>query len=516
MRSGHNSKSFLATRARFARTREGNVVHFSAKPKNEPPLLLLCERSEHKKSVFCKKTIVLGYAHFSIKTNMNLQTFKKEAVEMLQLGLPIIISQLSMVAMGVADTIQVGQIEGKSAVSVAAAGLSNSLFFTLAVIGLLAIGVVAPMISKAEAEKNEFEIRSLFRAAVRVALYLGLIIGSLCFIMGFFLDLLGQDAEVVALAKPFNMLISVSVIPMLLFNALRQLSDGLGKTRLAMVVALSALLLNIILNWFLINGLGIFPRLELLGAGVATLISRVYMMTALWFFIKRDKNIKVYLSPVKENLTRLVKQILTVGLPSGMQGFFEVAIFAGAVVIIGWYGKYQQAAHQIAINMCSVTYMMVTGVAAAGGIRVGHFWGLKDRRMIILSGSTALGIGAGFMALCAVIFFIFNNYLVQLYTTDLQVVPVAISLLIIGGFFQMSDGIQATALGILRGIADVNVPTGITLFAYWGVGLPIGLILGQWYGLKAAGVWIGLTAGLTASALLLCWRFYAMVKKIKI
>ena len=301
-----------------------------------------------------------------------------------------------------------------------------------------------------------------------------------------------------------------------MFNALRQLSDGLSKTRLAMVVTLSALLLNILLNWVLINGIWGFPRLELLGAGIATLISRIYMMAALWFFIKNDNYFKDYLLPVKENFNRLVKQILKIGLPSGMQGFFEVAIFAGAVVIIGWYGKYQQAAHQIAINMCSVTYMMVTGVAAAGGIRVGHFWGLKDRHMIILSGSTALAIGAAFMAFCAAVFFLFNNYLVQLYTTDTQVVPVAITLLIIGGFFQMSDGIQATALGILRGIADVNVPTGITLFAYWGVGLPIGIILGEWYGLKAAGVWIGLTAGLTASALLLCWRFYAMVKKIKI
>jgi multidrug resistance protein, MATE family len=447
---------------------------------------------------------------------MTVKTVKQEVFEMLQLGLPIIIGQLGMIAMGVADTIQVGQIADKSAVSVAASGLANSLFFTIAVVGLLAIGVVAPMISKAKAEENDLEIRLLFRAALRVAIYLGLLIAVLCFLFGFFFQLLGQDADVIALAKPYNMVISLSVIPMFLFNALRQLSDGLSKTRLAMVVTVSALLLNVFLNWVLINGIWVFPRLELLGAGIATLLSRIYMMAALWFSIKNEDFFTPYLIPVKENFNRLVKQILKIGLPSGMQGFFEVAIFAGAVVIIGWYGKHQQAAHQIAINMCSVTYMMVTGVAAAGGIRVGYFWGLKDRRMIILSGSTALGIGASFMVLCASIFFIFNTHLVHLYTSDSQVVPVAVSLLIIGGFFQISDGIQATALGILRGIADVNVPTGITLFAYWGVGLPIGLILGQWYGMKAAGVWIGLTAGLTASALLLCWRFYAMVKKIEI
>jgi multidrug resistance protein, MATE family len=166
--------------------------------------------------------------------------------------------------------------------------------------------------------------------------------------------------------------------------------------------------------------------------------------------------------------------------------------------------------------MCSVTYMMVTGISAAGGIRVGHFWGLKDRKMIILSGTTALLMAGGFMALCATIFFIFYNPLISFYTTDATVVPTAISLLIIGGFFQMSDGLQVTALGILRGITDVNIPTGITLFAYWVVGLPIGLLLAQFYKLEAAGVWIGLTAGLTTSAILLCWRFYGMVKKIEV
>ena len=155
---------------------------------------------------------------------MTVKTVKQEAIEMLQLGLPIIIGQLGMIAMGVADTIQVGQIVDKSAVSVAASGLANSLFFTIAVVGLLAIGVVAPMISKAKAEENDLEIRLLFRAALRVAIYLGLVIGILCFLLGFFFQLLGQDADVIALAKPYNMVISLSVIPMFLFNALRQLS----------------------------------------------------------------------------------------------------------------------------------------------------------------------------------------------------------------------------------------------------------------------------------------------------
>lgn len=448
--------------------------------------------------------------------NVDLKSYKKEAIEMIRLGLPIVVSQLGIVAMGVADTIQVGNIEGKSAVSVAASGLSNSLIFTVAIIGLLALGVVAPMISKAEAEKNTEEITLLLKATKRVALYLGFFTFFLCFTLGFFLDILGQDVEVVAVAEPYNRVIALSILPMLIFVGLRQLSDGLGKTQLAMAVTISALLLNILLNWILINGIGFFPRLELLGAGIATLISRIYMAGALWWIIRRDLIFKPYLSPSTGDLQHLIKKILKIGLPSGMQGFFEVAVFAGAVVIIGWYGKYEQAAHQIAINMCSVTYMMVTGIAAAGGIRVGHFWGLHDRRQILISGNAALLMGGSFMAICALIFFIFNQFLIGLYTADANVVPVATTLLLIGGIFQLSDGLQATALGILRGIADVNVPTGITLFAYWVVGLPIGYFLGQYYGLTAAGVWIGLTAGLTVSAILLCWRFYGMVRRMAV
>ena len=447
---------------------------------------------------------------------LDIALYRKEGIEMLRLGLPIIISQLGMVAMGVADTIQVGGIEGKSAVSVAASGLANSCLFTIAIIGIIALGVVAPMISKAEAEEDTLEVSKLYQAVIRVGWYLGILTCAASIGFGLVMDILGQDAEVLALAKPYNFVISLSIVPMLLFVAFRQLSDGLGETQLAMFVTISALLLNILLNWLFIHGIWFFPRLELLGAGIATLISRIYMAVILWMMIHRNGHFKPYLVVFKGKLSDLTKKILTIGLPAGMQGFFEVAVFAAAVVVIGWYGKYQQAAHQIAINMCSVTYMMVTGVASAGGIRVGHFWGLHDKKRLLISGNTALLMGGGFMAICALLFFILHSFLIHLYTDDAQVVPVATALLLIGAVFQLSDGLQATALGILRGISEVNVPTVITLFAYWGIGLPVGYFLAEKFGLKAAGVWIGLTAGLTASAIMLCWRFYTMVRRMKV
>ncbi len=444
----------------------------------------------------------------------NLRT---EAREMLQIGMPIVIGQLGIIAMNVADTIQVGMIEGKGTAAVAAAGLGGSLFFTIAVIGIIALGVVAPMISKAKAEEKNEDIRRYFLAAQRVAWVMSGVIFIIVSLLNLKLSLFGQESEVTELAQPFTFLIAGSGIPLLLFTALRQLSDGLGKTHLARQATITALILNVFLNWVLILGNLGFPRLEVIGSGFATLISRTFMCLYLWYRIKDDPDFSQYFQKTRTSiadLTVLGKKILKIGLPAGLQGFFEIAVFTAAVVVIGWYGKAQQAAHMIAINMCAVTYMMVTGIATAGGIRVGHFWGLRDRSAMQIAGNVALGISGVFMLLAALFFVAFNQKLVALYTTDAAVVPVASSLLLIGAIFQISDGLQATALGILRGVADVKVPTAITLFAYWIVGLPVGYVLGSLFNLKAQGVWLGLTAGLTASALLLCWRFYRILKRV--
>lgn len=452
----------------------------------------------------------------TLMKNAVIENYKIEAKTMLRIGMPIVIGQLGMVAMGVADTIQVGMIPQKGAASVAAAGISNNLFFTVAIVGFIALGVVAPMVSKAHAENDALKINVLYRSTLRVALILGLVVCLLTSIITYFFEVLGQDAEVTELAKPFSYFISLSAIPMFFFLAIRQLSDGFSKTRVAMIVTISALFLNIFLNYIFINGWWFIPRLGLTGTGIATLFARTYMMVAMWFAIHQDADLVPFLKKIAPKKDNLVRHILKIGLPSGLQGFFEVGVFAAAVVLIGWYGKYQQSAHVIALNLCSVTYMMVTGIAAASGIRVGHFWGLHDRNGIRIAGNTALSISGGFMFLCAVLFIIFHKWFIGLYTDDANVVPVAIQLLIIGGFFQISDGLQATALGLLRGVSDVNLPTGITLFAYWGVGLPVGYLLGEYYGLKASGVWIGLTAGLTASAVLLNWRFYRLVRRMKV
>jgi MATE family multidrug resistance protein len=202
-----------------------------------------------------------------------------------------------------------------------------------------------------------------------------------------------------------------------------------------------------------------------------------------------------------------LKKIFQIGLPSGFQYFFEVGAFAFAAIMIGWIGEYELAAHQVAINIASITYMIATGLSAGGSIAVGDALGRRNRQDIIRSGYSAMIMATAFMGVCAIIFSLFSNWIVALYINESHVAEMATGLLIIAAFFQLSDGIQCVGLGILRGIGDTKIPTVITIIAYWVIGIPIGYYLGFKTGLSLYGIWISLSIGLSFSALLLTFRF---------
>jgi MATE family, multidrug efflux pump len=210
----------------------------------------------------------------------------------------------------------------------------------------------------------------------------------------------------------------------------------------------------------------------------------------------------------------VIKKILSLGLPSGIQYFFEVGAFSFAVVMVGWLGTKQQAAHQIAINLASISFMAVLGISVAGSIRVGNAVGMRDISETRRAGFTASLLGASVMLVSGLIFILFRNFLPTLYINDQEVISYASSLLIIAALFQLSDGTQAVGIGILRGLTDVKIPTAITFIAYWIVGLPVGYLLGFTFGLNVQGIWIGLLLGLTTSAILLTLRFNSRSKHL--
>jgi MATE family multidrug resistance protein len=433
------------------------------------------------------------------------KTYKPYFTQILRLSYPIIIGQIGIVLMGVADVVMIGNI---NATNLAAAGLANSVYFLVSIIGIGTLSAVSAIVAKAKGAGHSNETAILFGQSIWASLALSVFVSSVLLVLTFNLEWFGQSEEVTLLTKSYLHILNAGTVFMLLFTGIKQFSDGLSITKPSAVITIAGLLLNVFLNWVLIYGKFGFPRLELDGAGYATSFTRLIMALAMFVYIIKGSIYKQWLK-VKDNNGGLFffKEIFRIGLPSGMQYFFEVGAFASAAIMIGWFGKEQLAAHQIAINLASVTYMVATGLSTGGSIAVGDAWGRKNKIDLMMSGKAALIMSILYMGGTAVLFAIFNTFFVGLYIDDVLVGGMAANLLLIAALFQLSDGVQCVSLGILRGINDTKIPTVFTVIAYWVIGIPIGWVLAKYFNLGLYGIWFGLSLGLTFSAVLLSIRF---------
>ena len=334
-----------------------------------------------------------------------------------------------------------------------------------------------------------------------------------------------QPTAVVDLAMPYLTWVAVSLLPLIIFQAFKQFSDGLSLTRYPMYATFLANIINVILNYMFIFGKFGAPALGVVGAAVGTLVSRVVMVIYLWLLLYSKEQSKAFVSHIKlfTLSKKMLSKVFNLGFPSALQMFFEVAIFTAAIWLSGMLGKNPQAANQIALNLSSMTFMVAMGFGVAAMVRVGNQKGLKrfdELRRIAFSIfllSTILAV------IFAILFFIFHQSLPSLYLNydnaiealdNLEVGATAATLLLIAAVFQISDTIQVVTLGALRGMQDVKLPTVITFIAYWVVGFPIMYYLGLHSTWGSAGIWIGLLAGLTVSGVLLSWRFHVLSKKL--
>ncbi len=434
-----------------------------------------------------------------------LSVYKPYFTQILKLSYPIIIGQIGIVLMGVADVVMIGNI---NATNLAAAGLANSVYFLVSIIGIGTLSAVSPIVAKAKGAGHTNETALLFRQSIWASLALSLFIVIVLFILTINLEWFGQSEEVTVLTKSYLHILNAGTIFMLSFIGIKQYSDGLSITKPSAIITLIGLGLNVFLNWVLIYGKFGLPRLELEGAGYATSFTRLVMALAMLTYILKGSIYKPWLK-IKEQIggLRLFKDIFRIGLPSGMQYFFEVGAFASAAIMIGWFSKEQLAAHQIAINLASVTYMVATGLSAGGSIAVGDAWGRKNKKDLIMSGKAALVMSVLFMGSTSLLFAMFNTFFVGLYIDDVLVGGMAANLLLIAALFQLSDGVQCVSLGILRGINDTKLPTVFTVIAYWVIGIPSGWLMAKYFDLGLYGIWFGLSLGLTFSAIVLSIRF---------
>ncbi len=431
--------------------------------------------------------------------------YRQDLRETIHLSVPIIIAQLGLVLMGVIDTIMVGRI---GAAELAASGVSNSVFFLIAVVGSGALSMVSPLVAGSRSKKGKIESPGNILKSAQVA---GFILAILTVIVMIVLALnfhwFRQEETVEKLAASYLLIIAVSVFPMYYFWAGKQFTDGMGDVRISMLITLVGLVANTFLNWIFIFGNFGFPAMGLNGAGIGTLLARIIMAVLTFGAIHSSGRFQEFLEHTRVR-KRLVMKIFRLGIPSGMQYFFEVAAFSGAAILAGWISVASLAAHQIAINLASITYMIAAGFSAAGAIRVGNARGIQSSSGVIKAGTAAILLSFLYMSMMALIFISFRQFLVALYIEDVEVASIASGLLVIAAFFQLSDGVQVAGLGILRGVYDVYIPTAITLFAYWIVGIPLGYYLSDSQAMGVEGIWYGLLIGLTFSAILLVLRFY--------
>jgi MATE family multidrug resistance protein len=440
--------------------------------------------------------------------------YKQHYKDNLILAIPVVISQLGHTLVQIADSVIVGHFANTA--SLAAVSLVNSIFMITMVIGMGISYGLTPLIAQHNGRHEQAECGQLLSNS----LFINVLCGITLFCMVYFgsllaIDHLGQSPEVVRLAKPYLLLLGISIIPMLVFNTFKQFAEGLGFTKQAMLISIWGNVLNVLIGVVLVKGMfGIAP-MGIRGVGYSTLTDRCIMAIVMCAYVFRSHHFKPYLKGFAlKNIDRVRSiRIFKIGAPVALQYTFEIGAFGGAALLMGTFGATVQAAHQVAISLAAATYMMASGVSAAAAIKSGNYFGAGNFQQLRLSAISSYHIIILFMSFTAIVFAFGNHLLPWIITSDQSVINVAAQLLIIAAFFQLFDGAQVVGLGILRGMGDVNVPTFITFIAYWVIGLPIAYLLGLKMQLGPQGVWYGLVLGLLVASVLLFLRFHFISKK---
>ena len=455
---------------------------------------------------------------------MNLSQYTKEFSYNIKLAYPVILGMLGHTLIGIVDNIMVGNL---GSTELAAVSLGNSFIFIGMSIGIGFSTAITPIIAEADAEKDPAKIRSVFHHGLLLCTLIGVALFILIVLSKPIMYLMHQPEAVVALASPYIDWVAFSLIPVIIYQGYKQFADGLSKTKYSMYSIFMANVVHVFFNYVLIYGIWFFPKLGIIGAALGTVISRIMMVIFMHFLLKYNQELKIYFTKFKFNQIRkkVLNQIINLGFPSAMQMLFEVTLFTAAIWLSGSIGKTSQAANQIALTLATTTFMFAMGLNVAAMIRVSNQKGLNDYKHLIVVARSIFLLAIILEIIFAILFVALHQFLPHLFldmsnasqaTDNAEVIAIAAQLLLVAAVFQISDGIQVVVLGALRGLQDVKIPMYITFVAYWIIGFPISFYLGLYTELKAAGIWIGLLAGLTAAAIFLYIRFERLTKKLVI
>jgi MATE family multidrug resistance protein len=453
---------------------------------------------------------------------VTFSNYTKEFKYNLKLAYPVILGMIGHTLVGIVDNIMVGKI---GPTELAAVSLGNSFIFIAMSLGIGFSTAITPLVAEAHGKSNREEGRLAFHHGLYLCTILGLLLFGIVFFSKPLLSFMGQPEAVVTLAEPYLDIVGFSLVPLIMYQAYKQFADGMSQTKYSMWATIVGNVANVVINYFFIYGIWIFPELGIIGAAIGTIASRIIMLIFMHYIMKSKTKFHYYFEgfTLKEIKKEINLKIIKIGLPSSMQMFFEVALFTGAIWLCGMIGTTSQAANQIALSLASLTFMFAMGLSVTAMVRVANQKGQEDYIMLRTVGLSIFILAVILEIVFALLFIAFHQVLPYIFvnTQDLativetqEVIAISAQLLIVAAFFQISDGIQVVVLGALRGLQDVKIPMYITFIAYWVIGFPVSIYLGLYTDMKAVGVWIGLLAGLTAAALFLYLRFDYLTKKL--
>jgi len=435
--------------------------------------------------------------------------FKKN----LKIAYPVMLGQLGQVTVGIVDSLMIGRL-GTS--NLAAVSVANGIFFIILIFGIGLSTAITPLVAQADGENDNKKAAGIFSHGLILNTALSILMTVVLFAGMPLLYKLNQPKEVIDLAIPYLKIITLSFIPLMIYQSVKQFAEGLSFTKPGMYATLVGNVVNTVLNYIFIFGKFGAPELGIIGAGIGTIASRIVMMVLIYFLVVKKKS---FIDVVKhldfrDIQSSIFKRLTTIGVPTGMQMVFEVGAFVAAVFIAGLISKEAIASNQIAQSLISISYMLASGFGSAATVRVGNQMGLKDYKLLQRAGISNMILVTLMMSVFGIIFVFANEFLPSLYIDDPVVIRITASLLGIAALFQLSDGIQVVGLGALRGLQDVKIPTYITFVAYWVIALPLSYVFALKLGYGAMGIWMGLGIGLTFSAVFNVYRFLKISNRL--
>lgn len=439
--------------------------------------------------------------------------WSEEIAATLRLAAPLVLAQLTQVAIYSTDVVMLGWLGPEA---LAASALAVNLFFVFNFAGTGLVVACAPLIAAALGQRSNSvrDVRRSFRSAMHAALLFALPVWLLLWHCEELLLFFGQDPALSRQAARYMQIMQWTLLPNLLIIIFRTLLTALGRPGVTLMVTLAGLFVNAALNWMLIFGNWGAPQLGLAGAAVASLVTTAVMTAALVLFLllhRRTRRFHLFGRFWRADVQRLIV-ILRLGTPIALTMAFEVSVFSVAIYLMGWIDTASVAAHAIALQIAAISFMVPLGISQATVIRVGMAYGARNRRWVALAGWSSLALSLGFMSCSALVMWLFPRELAGLFLAgggreNAQVLELAVSFLAVAALFQLFDGGQVVGAAMLRGLQDTRVPMLFALFGYWVVGLGSGYVLAFSVGWRGLGIWIGLALGLASVAVLMVWRW---------